>query len=240
MQRAVVPIVAVVFLAAGCDSLLGIQHVDLGTDAPPPTTMLVQQQIASDADAASVTATLGRRPTSGNVLIAVGASDRFLLATPVGGGVVSWTLATGSNSYANVELWYGVTDGTDAAVTVSCLCGDTGNMRLWVGEWAGLATDNLLEAAVSMDGSSRPGSATVPALTTVDSDDLLIFAVSVFGSITSEASGGGTWTRLDSVPVSPAVQSEWYQLVKARGSYTPTAGVNGDWDALLVAFRTKR
>jgi hypothetical protein len=238
VQRAVLMVACgLIVLGTGCDRLFSIQHVD--PDAPAPTTDLVQQQTAADPNEWMISATLPALPTNGNLLVVIGATDRYNLASPSGGGVATWTLAALSSTHANVEIWYGVSDGSSATVTINCGCPTTtlGNMRLSVSEWQGLAASNAAEVGSDAAGSSKPGAATIPAITTLDRPDLLIFGVSVVGTIAADAAGSGTWTALDPITVAPVIQSHWYQLVAEPGSYAASVMVNGDWDAAIAAFR---
>lgn len=244
VQRAVLLVAfGLPLLLTGCDQLFKLTHVDSPPpDAPRPTTHLVQQQTASDPKQWTLAATLPDPPTSGNVLVVIGATDRYNLLSPSGGGVSTWMLAAMSGTHANLEIWYGIPDGSSATVTITCACPMTtlGNMRLSVSEWAGLATSNVVEDGKDAAGTATPGAATLPPLTTLDSPDLLIFGVAVVGTAASDATdaaGRGMWTALDSISVDPVVQRQWYQLVAEPNTYTASAMVNGDWDAAIVAFR---
>ena len=49
----------------------------------------------------------------------IGAAEHGGLASVTGGGVATWTRATRSLNNTNIEIWYGITDGSSAAVTAT-------------------------------------------------------------------------------------------------------------------------
>lgn len=240
MRRGVlVAACALSVLASGCDKLFGVTEVAPPLpDAARPTTALVQQQTASSLSALRIDATLPALPENGHMLVVIGATDRSNLATPTGGGVGTWMRATFSVIQSNIEIWYGVTDGSSATVTIACACADAGNMRLLVTEWSGIIAKNTVENSAGTSGTVSNPAATL-MLSTLDSRDLLVFGVSLYGSIGSTATGDGTWSALDSVSVGSAMQSGWYQLVDQPGSYSATVPVTASWDAVIAAFRTQ-
>lgn len=239
MQRfAVLPLVVGALVLVGCDRLLGITHVDpLPLDGPPPgPILLVQQYASSSPSAASLDVTLPAVPTNGDVLVMIGASDRASLEAPVGGGVTSWSYGAASNSNQNIEIWFGVTDGSSSTVSITCTCTPTmGNMRLEVTEWSGLDASRPLDTASA--GPAATGAASPPVITTRDDPELLVLGVTVFGTVDSVPNGAGPWTSIGLLQVDSTRQSQWYQLV-SPGNYMPAVAVSGPWDAAIVALRT--
>jgi hypothetical protein len=171
----------------------------------------------------------------------IGATDRSTLIPPTGGGVATWAMAASSFQNADIEIWYGMSDGSSSTVTITCACSSTtlGNMRLSLTEWSGLATGNLFETAGQASGTGNPGTATPGTLTTLDGPDLLVFGVSIYGTLGADVMDVDTWIPLDAITVGSEAQSQWYQLPAGPGSYTPSVTVNGDWDAAIAAFRTQ-
>jgi hypothetical protein len=230
---------------AGCDQLFGLDVVTAPPpDAPVPTTSLVQQTARGADDQHSLDVTLDALPTSGNVLVMVGGTERDRILTPVGGGVASWMQAARSLTYQNIEIWYGITDGSSSTVTITCACASTalGQVKMSLGEWDGLITTNLFEVGEALAGTTTgPGVASTDAIVTLAAPDLLIFGVATLGTIGPDVIGtDGRWTAFDPIAVNEMNQSQWYQVVAGPGTYMPGAMVIGDWDAAVVAFRARR
>src|SRR5215470_10206644 len=111
-----------------------------GFDAPPGAPILVQQVTAHLDHAATLSATLPAAPQAGHVLLMIGANEHDVLTSVTGGGT-TWTMAAGSQVNANEEVWFGITDGTSATVTINCAT-NCGAQPTWMNlsEWSGLAT----------------------------------------------------------------------------------------------------
>ena len=197
---------------------------------------LVQQATASAPNTnAPVAAMLSSPPISGHLLVMVGAAEHGGLSTVTGGGVPTWTRATRSVTNSNVEIWYGVTDGSSATVAITF---PAFTLPIWmaVSEWSGMASANVLDGARSTAGTTSPASA--GALATTHAHDLLIFAVTDNTPNTFGAPTQGAWTAMTGVTAAPLVQATWYREVAATGSYNPTVTETGHgWDAAAAAFR---
>jgi hypothetical protein len=203
-------------------------------DAAGATARLVQQATNQALTGTPLSVVLPSLPASGNVLVLDGDSPQAEITTVTGGGVATWTRATGSFSACNSEIWYGVTDGSSATVTI----GDPGNtMEIWlnVTEWSGLNAASLLDGATNAAGLT--GAAGAGTLTTTHASDLLIFTIITHTPNTFGAPGPGTWTALTPIEVGQCAQGEWYSIVGSTGDYGPTATQTGDkWDASIAAF----
>lgn len=127
---------------------------DAAPDAATSPT-LVQQAGNSAASAPTISATLPAVPAAGDVLVMIGGNPQGALTSVTGGGVATWTRAARSTANANVEVWYGVTDGSNAVVTIM-LAGSASSMSIVVAEWSGLATTNTLDGALDSNGD-QPG-----------------------------------------------------------------------------------
>ena len=143
-------------------------------DAAPTGPLLVQEQTRFATSGAQLTVTLTSAPTNGNLLVMIGAANSGALTTVTGGGVASWARATFAASNANIEVWYGATDGTQSPISIS----RTGNgLAIWlsVTEWSGLAPSSALDKAAASSGTSTTASA--GTISTTTDRDLLLFAV---------------------------------------------------------------
>jgi len=203
--------------------------VDTGGAIDSRPIELLRQQITNYADTGpSLTATLPAPPTSGRMLVMIGANVSGALTSVTGGGT-TWTLATSSTRYANVEIWFGITDGSSATVTIT-LNGSSSPIWMSVSEWSGLAA---LDAARSTFGATSPASA--GAITTTG-PDLLLFAVADSVPNTFGTPTPGTWTAMTGT-TGMYTQLEWYRTEMVAGTYVPTVSETaGAWDAAIAAF----
>jgi len=209
---------------------------DAAPDAPPPSTpMLVQQAGNSANPATTVSATLPAAPTNGRVLVMVGAAQSGALTSVTGGGA-TWTRATQSLDNTNIEIWWGVTDGSSAVVTVSRTI-ESSPIWLHVSEWTNLETAGTLDRATSTSGLSSPASS--GSITTANARDLIIFGATAQAPNTFGTPSQGPWTMLNGVVGQLDVQGEWYRVVTATGTFAPAVTYNGagDWEAGIAAFR---
>ena len=208
----------------------GDARLDGSTTANAP--VMRQQKTSFLAPNTSLSMTLNAAPVAGNVLIFVGATISGAV-TISGGGVTTWTLATQSLSNANEEIYYGITDGTNAPITISRVDTAT-DIWMHVSEWSGLATSSLFESASSDAGLSSPASAgnittTAPALLVFGATD---FLPNTFGTPTP-----GTWTALTPIVAAQVTQSVWYRLEPTPGTYNPQVTETGhEWEAAHAAF----
>jgi hypothetical protein len=204
-------------------------------DAAAIVPLLVQEQTQFATTGAQLTVTFGNTPAAGNTLVMIGAANSGSLTAVTGGGVATWTRAASAASNANIEVWFGVTDGSQGVISIS----RTGNpLAIWlsVTEWSGLATSTSLDTAVAASGTSTTASA--GTITTTNPRDLVIFAVAdenagAFGNPTQ-----GPWSPFAVLSGNSIRQTAWHRVVSATGSYTPEVPTSGaDWDAALVALR---
>ena len=205
-------------------------------DAPAPQPTLVQQGVNAADTATSLSVTLPNLPAAGDVLVMVGGNPHAVLDGVSGGGVASWTRAVYSDTNANIEIWYGVTTGASATVTITC-ASNTLSMNMSVSEWSDMAATGVLDAQNATSGLTSPAKS--GAITTTNAHDLLVLGVSDSSPNTFGNPGPGTWTAL-----TPAngyiVQSEWYRVVSSTGTYAPTVSETAHgWDGAVVALRAK-
>lgn len=207
-------------------------HRDGGEADAPREPRLVQEVTNSAAMGSPLSVTLTSAPIAGDVLVMIGAANHGALASVSGGGA-TWTKASSSIDNANIEIWFGVTDGTSSMVSIE-LPANPFSIWMVVSEWSGVATVNTLDIAAAKSGQSSPASAG-PIITT-HARDLLLFAVAdeapnVFGAIAPP------WSPLASVESPVVDQSAWYTFVSAAGTYQPQVSETGNnWDAALVAL----
>jgi hypothetical protein len=205
--------------------------VDGASDAPSGPS-LVESHGAADPNVTSLSITFSAL-TPGNVLLLLGGGHLSQILTPTGGST-AWQRATYSTVNPNIELWYGVADGAGDTVTITAT-GVTG-MSLWVGEWTGLATTNMLDAASSGNGGATP--ATAGSITTIDPDELVIFGATSYLPNTFGTPTAGPWTQYD-VPIGDSMQRVWTRLAGAPGTFAPTVSQTANaWDAVIASFRT--
>lgn len=195
------------------------------------TPRLVQETVDSKGAVTTLSVTLPAAPTIGNMLIFVGGSNIAALAT-ITGGSTAWTRAIKSNINPNIEIWFGVADGSSTiTIDASVLTG----MTTSVSEWSGLPTSGPLDTARAMAGTSSPASTGM--LTTTNANDLLISGVADYlpTAIGDPTTSG--WTKLNTVS-SNSIQTVWYQTTTAIGTYDATlASASNRWDAAIAAFR---
>jgi hypothetical protein len=224
--------------AAGDDAAPGD---DAMADAPNDAAggpMLVQQVIASADRAATLDATLPAAPAAGDVLLMIGANQHTALTSVTGGGA-TWTKIAGSDDNANIEVWYGIADGSRSAVALDCAMNGCETQPIWMNlsEWSGLLTTNLVEAGISTSGLTSP--VRVASVTTKNPRDLLVFAFADGAPNVVGTPTPGTWTALTEVAPVAVTQFAWYRVVDP-GTYAPTVTetANG-WDAAFVILRAR-
>lgn len=221
-------------------------HTNAAVDGAPPlepdTASVVDavhvqapafvQQAKAEAPNSNVplVATLPAMPVAGHLLVAIGADEHGALSTVSGGGVGTWTLATRSIHNTNIEVWYGVTDGTSASVAMAFPMDD---LPMWmvVGEWSGAAA---FDGAMSTDGTTSPATAGSLA---VHERDLVIFGVgdqlpNTYGTL------DGGWTALMPAKSNHTDQRVWFTVAAATGTIAPSVTETAhQWDAAIAAFR---
>lgn len=213
---------------------------DAAPDAPPidaPRTAMLVQQATNHVDGDAVTISLASAPTAGDVLLLVGADIHRGLPSVggvTGGGVATWSRAAFSAVNTNVEIWWGVTDGSSTDVTIHGIAGDTSAKFGNVSEWSGLVTQAPVDGAHALDGISSP--ADPGAMTTANAHDLLVFGVGDGAPNTFGVPAPGTWTAL--TPISADISlAAWYRIQTVAGTVHPTVTeTSGQWDAAVAAF----
>jgi hypothetical protein len=217
---------AALALVAGC-------YHDLSSE--PPFT-LERQATMTGSQATAITATLSSTPTAGDLLVMVGASVLSELDT-VTGASVDWTRAVVAVGGDDVEIWYGVADGSDSAITISGC--SAGPMWMSVSEWAGISTMDPLDTS---SGSNGAGALASPGTTDAGALDLVIVAATCDGML-----GIGSdqdWSQLQGTQVASdgltIEQAEWWTAVRSGTEVSPTISVPSSltWDAAIAAFRS--
>jgi hypothetical protein len=209
---------------------------DAGTNASGAA--FVQQSVGSTPSALTISATFSAATTIDDLLVIIGAStdDALQMMNITGGGVSTWSIAAASAAHANIEIWYGlVTTSTDEPVTIGH--SRQGDLRLNVSEWRGLATQDVLDSANALDGTSS--SASAQPLDT-HAPDLIVLGAANQGSNSSIGSPSeGPWSALKPIALGDtAVQSSWYQTLPATAAVQPMVPTTGEgWDAAIAAFK---
>lgn len=211
------------------------EDVDAGVrdaiDASPTGPALVQAKGNQQPGVPAMTVTLDAKPVAGHLLVMTGADPAAGLDGVSGGGVPAWVRAASSTVNANIEIWYGITDGTSAAITIS-LANANGIKTAVVSEW--------VRASGTLDGAQAGSGSTSPAHTAeieTTGPTIVIFAAANFAPNTFDAPGPGTWIE---IPYTPpvAVQQQWYRIVADPVKIAPTVALTGNlWDAAIAAFR---
>jgi hypothetical protein len=220
----------------GCGRVAFQSTVDAAADGASDAATspaLVQGAGSAALNVPSVAATLDGVPAAGNMLVLVGGGHVGALLTPVGASA-SWTRAAISTMFPNIEIWFGVADGSSVTVTIQSTA-PTG-MSLWVGEWRGLSGTNVLDSGIATAGTASPASAGTIVLS--GAPELVIFAVNSFFPNTYGVPTGGTWTELDTQLSGDSIQRVWFQIAMAPGTVAPTVDeTRHQWDAAIAAFR---
>lgn len=211
-----------------------VPPADAVPDAVPPTATPIQQVTSSAPIAASLSATLSAAPVAGHMLVMIGATPSGALTSVTGGGA-TWTRAASSTVNSNIELWYGVTDGSSATVTIN-RTNNGSTMWLAVSEWSGLVTTTSLDVAAANDGIANP--VTAGGITTTNARDLVLFAASAYAPNTYGMPSPGAWTAMTGIATQVITQSAWYRIESATGTFAPqVTQSSGGWDAVVAALR---
>jgi hypothetical protein len=222
-----------------CTAAVPDAAVDSAEDAVPDASampLLLQQTFAGKHGTTTELATFATAPTSGNVLVMVGANNSGPLVNVTGGGVTTWRRADASSLCANTEIWYGVTTGGSATVTLTGFA--MGDAYVWVGEWSGLDTSNLLDKHAAAGTNSDPSTTPAPgSITTTSPRELVILGVASFtGSLGTPTPG--SWTSALTTGANGFVQGEWYLVTSASNTFAPSVGPSTNcWDAAIASFR---
>jgi len=218
--------------------------IDARPDAPRDATiipdaaagpMLVQEAIGYTAMGSTASATLPAMPVTGHLLVVIGGCTSGGIT--VSGGGATWTVATSSLTNSNEEIYFGVTNGTSATVTIT-LANANAPVFLWVGEWSGAQVVNILDKARSTSGSTSPASA--GSIAPTNAKDLVLFAASAYAPNTFGTPSPETWTPLTGISQTAITQREWYLVQSAAMSHAPAVPLDNPgagWDAAIATFR---
>jgi hypothetical protein len=225
---------AALLLLAGCDRFLELAPVkvkaDGGLDASP--LMIVQSMTNGNENAGSLEVTLGQTPATGDMLIAIVGAQNGVAATGVT-GAANWQRAAFSEKSPTVYIYIGRPNNSGPVVTVTAK--QAGQIWMSVVEWGAIDQANAIDTG---NGTGGAGTGTLDvAITTSHAPDLVIFAVSSFGTI-DDPTGTGMWTGLPPAGGSTINQRSWWQLADTAGAVDGRAGYHNDYDAALAAFRT--
>ena len=182
----------------------------------------------------ALTAALTAAPANGDLLVMIGAAEHGGLSSVTGGGA-TWTRATRSLSNTNMEIWYGVTNGSSAIVTITF---PAFTLPIWmiVTDWSGMASTSVSDGAGSTAGNTSPAAAGTPV--SVAAGDLLIFGAADQTPNTFGNPAPGAWTVIDSVTSNATTETAWFEIAPSAGSYAPTVSeTSHNWDAALAGFR---
>jgi hypothetical protein len=204
------------------------------SDADASLPMLVQEMTAWNEGASSLSITLPSVPASQHVLVLIGGAEGGVGS--VTGGGVNWQTAAYSSASPSIHIWFGVTDGSSAVVTLATT--NVGTDRAWLDltEWSGLAPVNTLDAHANngMGGGGITGTIDLQ-LSTSGAPELLVFAVSCYGVIGSE---DASWTSFVPVGTGSVGQEAWHKIADVAGLQTAQTTYTSGWDAALAAFHT--
>ncbi|NVB76982.1 MAG: hypothetical protein HOV81_01185 [Kofleriaceae bacterium] len=206
----------------------------IAVDAPTSGAILVQQKGRERIASSSLATTLDVPPVAGHTLVMIGGGPVAPLVGVSGGGIATWTRAAFSPVAANVEIWYGVTDGSSSTVTITAQSAAS-SLTMLVTEWSGIATTLALDGAAA--DAVQPGEATAGQIATTNAHDLVLFAVASFTPNTYGTLSG--YTALTSLAGTQTGVSQvaWYREVTTTGTFAPSVSVtNSEWDACLVAL----
>jgi hypothetical protein len=196
--------------------------------------MLVAQSSNFGTGGATLAVTIST--AAGDLLVMTGAAIHGPLTSVSGGGAL-WARAARALQNTNVEIWYGITDGSSNDVTIT-LTGNTQDIWMVVSEWSGIATTNPLDGAIATSGVVSPADAGM--VVTANARDLLVFAVADGTPNTFGTPSPGAWSALDTIAAAGffPTQAEWYRVTGIAGRFDPHVDETaGQWDAAIAAFR---
>lgn len=207
----------------------------IAIDAPAPGAVLVQQKARERTASSTLATTLDAPPLAGHTLVMIGGGPVAPLVGVSGGGIATWRRAAFSPVAANVEIWYGVTDGSSSTVTITAESAAS-SLTMLVTEWSGLAT------TLALDGASANADTTTTAsagqISTTNAPDLVLFAVASFTPNTFGTPAGFTALMPLAGAQTGVNQAAWYRQVATSGTVSPTVSVTStEWDACLVALK---
>jgi hypothetical protein len=219
---------------AGFDASHGPDATDTNSNAAP---VLAQQATGTKPNMTTLTVSLPGATTAGNLLVMVGGTNANAISTVTGGGVATWSPATSSWMYSNVEIWYGVvTSASTTGVTIQSTT--PGDIRMNLTEWSwsvpGQAT--ILDHASATAGTTSPASP--PAITTTSANDLLVVGVADYYPNSLGTPSPGSWSSMTPMNDANYVQGSWYQVAPSLTTYAPAISDSGhNWDAAIAAFK---
>jgi hypothetical protein len=193
---------------------------------------LVQEMTSFNEGATSLSVSLPALPESQHLLLLIGGAEGGVLS-PTGGGV-TWQTAAFSSTSSGLTIWFGITDGSSATVTLPTT--NTSPIdRTWLdlSEWSGLATANELDGHDS--AGSNAAAAVDLKLATAAAPDLLVFAVVTY---TPSPGLDASWTSDTAIGTGSVAQAMWHKVVTTAGMQEVQTATAGQYDAGFAAFRT--
>lgn len=196
----------------------------------------IQQATGSGLSGTSFTVTISAA-SSGNTLIYVsGVTDSAQTISTISCTNVTWTKAQGSNTNADVEIWYGVVAGGSSGTTITVTTGATIGLavRATVSEWSGVNTSSQLDVHATNSGTStNPATGTITP--TAGLNELFIAATREGGTFSSGPTNG--WTA----GTTPNTGFQWAYKVVSNTSGTDstdwTYSASNVWDAAYATFK---
>ncbi len=207
--------------------------LDAASDDASTGPLLVQEAGQAAVNVTTLSVALSSDPRAHDMLVLVGGGHIGQLLQPTGGSAV-WTRAIYSAVHPNVEIWFGIADGT-RTITIEAFA--TTGMSLWVGDWTGLALTDTLDDASAAGLTTSPASA--GSITISATPELVIFAVNSYLPNTFGIPTGGTWTEVDT-QIGDSMQRVWFDVATTVGDVAPVVDeTQHRWDAAIAGFRTR-
>jgi hypothetical protein len=209
---------------------------------PPPTTPIAfvrQTTAATQAPASSFAVPIAS--SSGDALvaaIAVQAGTTTSVSSVTDSAGNAWSRAALGflpGSSTRVELWYSTGAAATAGLNVTLSAPDLASAN--VSEWSGVAASGALEAAGGQ-GNAASTSASTPAITTANADDLVVGAFNFPRAVTSTLATPG-FSSLNDFTVSTVRGRAAHRIASAAGSYSAGWSLSGSSPsgAAIAAFK---
>ena len=147
------------------------------------------------------------------------------------GAAATWTHATSSTVYGNIEIWYAVANGSGSTITVNRSV-QSGPMMVSITEWTG--TSGTLIDATSTSGTAALAN---PGTVTTTGPALLVLGITDEVGNTFGAPSPGTWLDLTGTANAGYMQDEWYRVAPAAGTFGAQVSDTAHfWEAGIAAF----
>lgn len=202
----------------------------------------------------SLAVTMAATPTNGNVLLAVVGvtdTDGYKTVTSIVETNVAWTLqlrvqaypANWSDSYMNIEIWYGVVSPSASTdVTVNLSAAPNNRVTADIYEYSGMATSSFLDRTASNSGIANQTDTGTTANTT-QNDELWIGGIVAVDPGTDQTTPTQSFTLYDGVHEHSSTgrkTSLGYleKIVAATGAANSGTTVsNSDWTGCIATFK---